>query len=72
MERVEILEGDFEKSFFDEGRLRTKVRHLRKSMKPLKAHWLLSDEAPTTVIHLEATPSTSDVRWMTAIVGLPL
>jgi hypothetical protein len=41
-------------------------------MKPLKAHWLLSDEAPTTVIHLEATPSTSDVRWMTAIVGLPL
>ena len=38
-------------------------------MKSLKAHWLLSDEALTTVIHLEATPSTSDVRWMTAIVG---
>jgi hypothetical protein len=60
------------KSFFDEVRPPTKVLHLGTSMKPLKAHWLLSDEAPITVIHLEATPFTSYVLWMTAIVGLPL
>jgi hypothetical protein len=39
-------------------------------MKPLKAHWPLSDGAPTTVLHLGATPSTSDVRQMTASVAL--
>ena len=67
---LNLSEEAWRKSLFDEDHQRRKAPDPGMTMKPLKAPWPLSDGAPSTVLHLEATPSTRDLRGMTSIVEL--